>query len=110
MNYTTTEREGLALVYVLQKFRHYLLGFHFNMYTNHSSLKYLVNKLVLVGRICKWILLFQEYDLEVIAKPRKLNAGPNNLSRILTGEDAGNLDDSFLDTQLFIVRMVDDYF
>jgi hypothetical protein len=48
-NYTTTEREGLAMIYVLQKFRHYLLGSHFNMYTNHSALKYLVNKPVLGG-------------------------------------------------------------
>ena len=48
-NYSTTEREGLAMVYVLQNFRHYLLGSHFKMYTDHSALKYLVNKLVLRG-------------------------------------------------------------
>jgi hypothetical protein len=49
INYTTTEREGLATVYALQKFCHYLLGGHFKMFTNHSALKYLVNKLVLGG-------------------------------------------------------------
>ena len=43
------EREGLAMVYALQKFRHYLLGAHFKMYTGHSTLKYLVNKPVLGG-------------------------------------------------------------
>ena len=43
-NYTTTEREGLAMVYALQKFRHYLLGSHFKMFTYHSTLKYLVNR------------------------------------------------------------------
>jgi hypothetical protein len=75
-NYMTTEREGLEMVYALQKFRHYLLGSHFKMYTNHSALIYLVNKPVLGGRICRWLLLFQEYDFEVIVKPRKLNAGP----------------------------------
>jgi hypothetical protein len=109
-NYTTTEQEGLAMVYALQKFRHYLLGSHFKMYTDHSSLKYLVNKPVLGGRICRWLLLFQEYDFEVVVKPRKLNAGPDHLSHILSGEDAGNLDDNFLDAQLFAVKMVDDYF
>jgi hypothetical protein len=51
MNYTTTEREGLAMVYVLHKFRQYLLGGHFKMFTDHSALKYLVNKPVLGGRI-----------------------------------------------------------
>jgi hypothetical protein len=44
-NYTTTEREGLAMVYALQKFKHYLLGSHFKMYTDHSALNYLVNNL-----------------------------------------------------------------
>jgi hypothetical protein len=44
VNYTTTEREGLAMVYMLQKFHHYLLGGHFKMFTDHSALKYLVNK------------------------------------------------------------------
>jgi hypothetical protein len=49
INYTTTEREGLAIVYALQKFHHYLLRGHFKMFTYHSTLKYLVNKLVLGG-------------------------------------------------------------
>jgi len=49
-NYLTTECEGLAMVYALQKFKHYLLGRHFKMYTDHYPLKYLVNKLVLGSR------------------------------------------------------------
>jgi hypothetical protein len=49
VNYTTTEREGLAMVYALRKFCHYLLGGHFKMFTDHSALKYLVNKPVLGG-------------------------------------------------------------
>ena len=57
-NYTTIEREGLAMVYALQKFRHYLLGSPFKMFTDHSALKYLVNKPVLGGRIYRWLLLF----------------------------------------------------
>jgi hypothetical protein len=51
-NYNTMEREGLAMVYALQKFRHYLFGKIFKMFTDHLALKYLVNKLVLGGRIC----------------------------------------------------------
>jgi hypothetical protein len=38
-NYITTESEGLAMVYALPKFRHYLLGSHLNMYTNNFSLR-----------------------------------------------------------------------
>ena len=49
-NYTKIEIEGLAMVYVLQKIRHYQLGGHFKMFTDHSALKYLVNKPVLGGK------------------------------------------------------------
>jgi hypothetical protein len=61
------------MVYALQKFHHYLLGGHFKMFNDHSTLKYLVNKPVLGGggRICKWLLLFQEYDFEIIVNPEK---------------------------------------
>jgi hypothetical protein len=52
-NYTTNEREVLAMVYALYKFRHYLLGGHFKMFIDHSTLKYLVNKPMLGGRICR---------------------------------------------------------
>jgi hypothetical protein len=69
VNCTTIEREGLAMVYALQKFCHYLLGGHFKMFTDHSMLKYLVNKPVLGGLIFIWLLLFQEYDFEIIVNP-----------------------------------------
>jgi hypothetical protein len=80
------------MVYALQKFRHYLLGKHFKMFTDHSSLKYLVNKPLLGGRICKWLLMFQEFYFEVIVKPGKLNVGPDHLSRITNGEEPRNLE------------------
>jgi len=51
-NYSMTERETLAMVYSLQKFRHYLLGGPFKLFTDHSTLKFLVNKPVLEGWIC----------------------------------------------------------
>jgi hypothetical protein len=102
-NYNTMEREGLAMVYALQKFIHYLFGKHFKMFTDHSPLKYLVNKLVLGGRIYRWLLLFQEFDFEVIVKPRKLNLGPHDLSKVTNGEEPMNLEDKFLDAKLFSV-------
>ena len=73
------------------------------MYTDHSMLKYLVNRPVLGGRICRWLLLFQEYDFEVVVKSRCLNTGPNYLSRIETNEEPTNLDDELPDAQLYAV-------
>jgi hypothetical protein len=97
MNYTTTERECLSMVYVLQKFRHYLLGGNFKMFTDHSALKYLVNKTMLGGRICRWILLFQEYDFEIMVKPRRMNKVLDHLSRLEHGEEPTSLDDTLPD-------------
>jgi len=41
-NYNTTEREGLTIVYALKKYRHYLLGKHFKMFRDRSTMRYLV--------------------------------------------------------------------
>jgi hypothetical protein len=109
-NYTTMEREGLEMVYSLHKFKHYLLGSHFNMYINHYALIYIVNKPMLGGRICIWLLLFQEYDFKCIVNPGKLNERPSHFSWIMIGEDEGNLDYSLPDAHLFSVQMVDDHF
>jgi len=109
-NYTTTEREGLAMVYVLHKFCHYLLGGHFKIFTDHSALKYLVNKPVLGGRIWRWLLLFQEYDFEIIVRPGRMNKGPDKLSRLEHGEESTSLEDELSDAQLLAIRNIDDHF
>jgi hypothetical protein len=80
------------------------------MCTDHSTLKYLINKPVFGGRICQWLLIFQEFNHEVIVKPGKLNAGPDHLSRVTNGEEPTNLEDNFPDAQLFSVQIVDNYF
>ena len=108
-NYTTTEREALEMVYSLQKFCHYLLGGKFKFFTDHFVLKYLVNKPILEGWICRWLLLFQEFTFEVIVKPGRLNVGPDHLSRFETGENDGPLDDQLPDADLFRVEAVPDY-
>ena len=81
-NYSTTEREALGMVFALQKYRHYLLANPFIFYTDHQALKYLVNKPLHHGRICRWLLLFQEFEFEVIVRLGKLNVDPDHLSKI----------------------------
>ena len=79
--YTTTEREALAVIYACKKFQHYLLGYRIVFHTDHDSLKYLVNKPDLSGRIARWILLLQEFNYEVVVKAGKANANADYLSR-----------------------------
>ena len=79
------------------------------MYSDHLVLKYLVNKLVLGGNICRWLLLFQEFDFEVVVKPGRLNVGPKyHLSTIESGEEPSILEDISPDTQLFAIHMMND--
>ena len=98
------------MVYALQKFRNYLLGGHFKMFTNHSSLQYLVNKPILGVKVYRWLLLFQEFDFEIVVKLGWLNGGSNHLSRIENGEEPTNIDDGLPDAQLFRVEIPNDYY
>jgi hypothetical protein len=62
------------------------------------------------GRICRWILLFQEYDFEIVVKPGRMNKGPNHLSRLEHGEEPTSLEDTLSDAWLLSIRKVDDHF
>ena len=79
--YTVMEHEALAVIYACKKFRHYLLGYPIVFHTDHDSLKYLVNKPDLSGRIARWILLLQEFNYEVVVKAGKANANADYLSQ-----------------------------
>ena len=65
---------------------------------------------MLGGEICRWLLLFQEFDFEVIVKPDRLNVGPDHLSMIESGEEPTNLEDNLPDAQLFAFTVVDKTF
>jgi hypothetical protein len=80
------------------------------MFTDHSALKYLVNKPVFGGRICRWLMLFQEYDFEILVKLGRMNKGPDHLSRMEHGEEPTSLEDTLLDAQLLAIRNIDDHF
>eukprot|EP00253_Pinus_taeda_P030970 PITA_30970 len=108
-NYTTIVKEALAMVYSLQKFRHYLLGVPFKFFTDHSNLKYLLNNPVLEGRICQWLLLFQEFTFKLVIKMGRLNVGPEHLSRLESGENEGPLDDQLPDADLFQIEAIPNY-
>nr|GFB95273.1 transposon Ty3-I Gag-Pol polyprotein [Tanacetum cinerariifolium] len=63
-NYTTTEKEMLAVVYAFKKFHSYLIMNKSIVYTDHSALKYLFAKKDAKARLLHWILLLQEFDFK----------------------------------------------
>ncbi|RDY00256.1 Retrovirus-related Pol polyprotein from transposon 17.6, partial [Mucuna pruriens] len=82
INYTTTEKKLLAIVFSLDKLRSYLLGSKVIIFSNHAALKYLLKKLDAKPRIIWWMLLLQEFDQEIRDKKGADNAVADHLSRI----------------------------
>ena len=107
MNYATTENEMLAIVYALKKFRSYLVGSKVIVYTDHTSIKYLLNKVDSKPRLIKWILLLQEFDLVIQDKKGSENLVVDHLSRLVNEEvilKELEIRDEFLDESLFMVN------
>ena len=99
VNYATTEKELLAVVYAMDKFRSYLIGSKVIVHTDHSALKYLLKKADAKPRLIRWILLLQEFDLEIKDKKGAENVVADHLSRLIFKDDENNLpiNDSFPD-------------
>nr|GEU66936.1 reverse transcriptase domain-containing protein [Tanacetum cinerariifolium] len=81
-NYTTTEKEMLAVVYAFEKFRSYLILNKSIVYTDHSALKYLFAKKDSKARLLRWVLLLQEFTFKVIDTKRAENLAADHLSRL----------------------------
>ena len=61
-NYSTIEKEFLAIVFALEKFRSYLLGTKVIVYSDHAVIHYLMTKKEAKPRLIRWILLLSEFD------------------------------------------------
>nr|GEX67808.1 reverse transcriptase domain-containing protein [Tanacetum cinerariifolium] len=81
-NYTTTEKEMIAVIYAFEKFRSYLIMNKSIVYTDHSALKYLFAKKDAKARLLRWILLLQEFDSKVINTKGAKNYAADHLSRL----------------------------
>ena len=102
-NYTATEKEFLAVVFALEKFRSYIVGFPVTIFTNHAALKYLLSKQDTKPRLTRWILLCQEFNLTIKDKKGVENVVADRLSRLVPESTSHGLPrgDSFPDEQLF---------
>ncbi|KAK8511445.1 hypothetical protein V6N12_038048 [Hibiscus sabdariffa] len=102
-NYSTTKKELLAIVFALEKFRSYLLGTNV-VFSDHAALRYLMNKKEAKPRLICWILLFQEFNLEIKDKKGRENLVADHLSRIpLTSTDP-TIKEEFPTEQLLLAQ------
>ncbi|KAL4290245.1 hypothetical protein GQ457_14G018310 [Hibiscus cannabinus] len=82
VNYTTTEKEMLAVIFAFDKFRSYLIGTKVIVHIDHSAIKYLLTKKDAKPRLIRWILLLQEFDIEIIDRKGTENQVADHLSRL----------------------------
>lgn len=65
MNYATIKKELLVVVFALDKFLSYLVGAKIIIYIDHAAIRYLSSKKDVKPRLLRYILMLQEFDLEI---------------------------------------------
>ena len=105
-NYTTTEKELLAVVYALDKFRAYLVGSDIIIFMDHSALKYLLTKQNVQARLIRWVLLLQEFNLKIKDKKSVENVVADHLLRLTIAHNTHNppINDEFPEESLLLVE------
>ena len=91
-NYSTTEKEMLAMMFACEKFRPYILGSHVLIHTDHAAIKYLMAKKDVKPRLIRWAQLLQEFDLKINDKKGSDNLIVDHLSEENSWNRKGNRD------------------
>jgi len=79
--YSLYEGECFVAVWVITHFKCYLFGTHFTLVNDHQSLKWLMESNKLTGKLTWWALILQEYDFQVVHRPKVANLNADGLSR-----------------------------
>ena len=110
LNYATTEKEMLSVIFAFDKFRSYLLGSKVVVYTNHVALRYLMNKKDSKPRLIRWVLLLQEFDIEIKDKKGSENVVVDHLSRLeLDSKEEEPIKEMFPDEMLLAITYFNSY-
>jgi hypothetical protein len=88
-NYSTSEKELLAIVWGVKHFGPYLYGRKFKIASDHKPLTWIMNVKDPGSRLLKWRIKLEEYDYEIVYKKGSLNTNADALSRINMMSKAG---------------------
>ena len=87
----------MAIVFAFDKFRPYLIGNKVVVHTDHSAIKYLMTKKDAKPRLIRWVLLLQEFVVEIKDKKYTKNLVADHLSRLEGASDDIQVNDYFPD-------------
>ena len=107
-NYSTTKKEMLEMVFACEKFRPYILGSHVIIHTDHVAIRYLMEKKYAKPRLIKWVLLLQEFGMNIKDKKGSDNVIADHLSRLektTENEKETEISENFPNDQLFLLSI-----
>ncbi|XP_022866707.1 uncharacterized protein LOC111386474 [Olea europaea var. sylvestris] len=110
LNYSTTEKELLAVIFSLEKFRSYFIGTKLTVFSDHVALRYLLAKKEVKPRLIRWIFLLQEFVLKIKDKKGSESFVADHLSRLIHEKETLPLQESFPDKQLLLVTDTSPWF
>ena len=89
-NYCTAEKEALAVIWAVGKFRGYLEGRKFQLYTDNSSLQWLNRVSSTKSKLMRWALLLADFDFDICHVAGQTNQAADSLSRNPAAEPESN--------------------
>src|SRR4051812_45208636 len=102
-NYATTEKEFLAVLFACDKLRQYIVDSKVIIHTEHTVVKYLMEKKDAKPRLIRWVLILQEFGLYIVGRKGADNLMADNLSRMeYIPHDPIPVNDKFPDEQLAV--------
>ena len=100
----------MVVVYSINIFRHYITSYEVFVHIDHSAIRFLMNKPITNGRVTRWLLLLQEFNITIIDRLGKENLISDFLSYIQHEDGTKPIDDTFPDEHLFAVSVQTPWF